>query len=161
MPVPLQFTSFHWSQGVFIQPNGVSSSGFHFFIGYVISVQDTEKFAERTLDMTKLYSLIPVWMTLLFTQGHRIMGKARTCAVIVKLHEETQIFMMVDRVKEMTVKKSCKYGNMDHLSSCSSCIWFPCWLGFLCMCLLFHNILQYTFIMKYSQNEANIGWLSI
>ena len=27
------------------------------------------------LGMTKLYNLIPVWMTLVFTQGHRIMGK--------------------------------------------------------------------------------------
>ena len=27
---------------------------------------------------------------------------------LVQLHEATQIFMMVDYVKEMTVKKSCK-----------------------------------------------------
>ena len=31
-------------------------------------------------DMTILYSLIPVWMTLKLTQGHR---KARTCAVVL------------------------------------------------------------------------------
>ena len=27
------------------------------------------------LNSTKLYSLIPVWMTMIFTQGHRVMGK--------------------------------------------------------------------------------------
>ena len=27
------------------------------------------------LDMTQLYSLISVWMILMFTQGHRVMGK--------------------------------------------------------------------------------------
>ena len=37
-------------------------------------------------------------------------GKARTC----KLHEATQMYVMVDYVGEMTVKKSCKYGR--HLS---------------------------------------------
>ena len=29
-------------------PDGVSSSGFHFLIGYVISVRDTEEFAETS-----------------------------------------------------------------------------------------------------------------
>ena len=29
---------------------------------------------------------------------------------VVKLHETTQMFVMVDFVSEMTVKKSCKYG---------------------------------------------------
>ena len=46
MPVPLQFASFHCSQEVFIRPDGVSNSRFHFLIGYVISVRDTEEFAE-------------------------------------------------------------------------------------------------------------------
>ena len=27
------------------------------------------------LNMTKLYSFIPVWMTLMFTQGHMVTGK--------------------------------------------------------------------------------------
>ena len=27
------------------------------------------------LDMTKLYSLIPVWLTLILVKGHRVMGK--------------------------------------------------------------------------------------
>ena len=31
-----------------MRPNGVSNSGFHFLIGYVISVRDTEEFAETS-----------------------------------------------------------------------------------------------------------------
>ena len=45
---------------------------------------------------------------------------------IEKLYEATQIFVMVDFVREVTVKKSCKFwANMDRLSICSSCdnIW--------------------------------------
>ena len=48
MPVPLQFASFHCSQEVFIWPDGISNSRFHFLIGYVISVRDTEEFAETS-----------------------------------------------------------------------------------------------------------------
>ena len=44
---------------------------------------------------------------------------------VVKLQQTTQMFMMVDHVKEMTVKKSCM-AKMDRLSSCSS--WFV-WFG--------------------------------
>ena len=46
--VTLQFASFHWSQEVFMRPDGVSNSGFHFLIDYVISVRDTEEFAETS-----------------------------------------------------------------------------------------------------------------
>ena len=34
---------------------------------------------------------------------------------VEKLHEATQMFMIVDYVREMTVKKSCM-ANMDHLN---------------------------------------------
>ena len=43
MPIPLQFASFHWSQEVFIWRDG-----FCILIGYVISVRDTEEFAEAS-----------------------------------------------------------------------------------------------------------------
>ena len=36
----------------------------------------------------------------------------------MKLHEATQMFMMVDDVREMALKKSCKYGeygSFEHL----------------------------------------------
>ena len=39
---------------------------------------------------------------------------------VVKLHEISQLFMMVDYVREMTVKSPVSMGNMDHLSICSS-----------------------------------------
>ena len=35
------------------------------------------------LDMTKLYDVIAVWITLTVTQGHRVVGKARTSAAIL------------------------------------------------------------------------------
>ena len=63
---------------------------------------------------TKLYSKIPVWMILMFTQGYRVTGKLELvrsfcCEVawsnsnvpdgcghsVVKLHEATQMFLMV------------------------------------------------------------------
>ena len=46
------------------------------------------------------------------SQGY---GKTVPCAL--KLHEATQMFMMVDNVREVTSKKSCKYdgyGSFDH-----------------------------------------------
>ena len=60
------------------------------------------------LDTCKLYSLIPVRMTLMFSQGHRVTGKVELVqSFCCELHEATQIFMMIDYVREMTVKKSC------------------------------------------------------
>ena len=43
----------------------------------------------------------------------QVYGKCRTYAVIlfVKLHEAAQMFVLVDDVRKMTVKKSCKYGE--------------------------------------------------
>ena len=39
----------------------------------------------------------------------------------VEMYVAAQMFVMVDYVREVTVKKSCKYGaNMDRLSICSS-----------------------------------------
>ena len=37
----------------------------------------------------------------------------------MKLHEAAQMFMMVDYVRELTVRKSCLM-NMDRLSICAS-----------------------------------------
>ena len=43
------------------------------------------------------------------SQGHRKVG---TCShSVVKLHEATHMFMMVASVREMTLKKSCNYGE--------------------------------------------------
>ena len=38
-------------------------------------------------------------------------GKPGTCShLVVELHEIAQLVMMVDYLREMTVKKSCQYG---------------------------------------------------
>ena len=68
------------------------------------------------LNTTKLYSLISLWMTLIFTQGHKVKGKLEH--VLWFLHEATQMFVMIDYVRKMTAKKSCKYGEygpFEHL----------------------------------------------
>ena len=59
---------------------------------------------------------------LIFIWGH---GKARICAVILlKLHESTQMLVMVVYVRKMTVKMSLSMANMGHLRICSSCfVW--------------------------------------
>ena len=63
------------------------------------------------LRTTKLYSLISVWMTLIFIQGHGVTGKLELVQPFCfKLYEATQIFLMIDYVKKMTAKESCKYG---------------------------------------------------
>ena len=41
------------------------------------------------------------------------------CHFVVKLCEATEMFMMVDCVRQMTVTKSCKYGEYG---------WFECLL---------------------------------
>ena len=47
------------------------------------------------------------------------MGKLNFCShSVVKFHEATQMFVTVDYLREMTVKKSCKYGeygSFEHL----------------------------------------------
>ena len=68
------------------------------------------------LDRTKLYSVIPVWMTLMFTQGHR--GKLELCShSVVKLHETTQMFVMVDYVRGDNYEEVLysEYGSFEHL----------------------------------------------
>ena len=40
---------------------------------------------------------------------------------VVNLHEATQMFVLVNYVRAITVKKPCKYGEYG-LSSCSPCL---------------------------------------
>ena len=52
---------------------------------------------------------------------------------VVKLHEATQMFMMVDYVSKMSVKKSCKYGeygSFEHLLF----LWCCCCFVLLLFC---------------------------
>ena len=71
------------------------------------------------LNTTRLFCLSLVWMPLMFIQ---VYGKTRIYVVVavvfVKLHEATQMFVMVVYIKVMTVKKSFKYdeyGSFEHL----------------------------------------------
>ena len=42
-------------------------------------------------------------MTLMFTQGHRVVGKVELVQLLcVKLHEAAQMFVMADYVREIT-----------------------------------------------------------
>ena len=60
-----------------------------------------------------LFILIPVRMTLTFTQGHRVARKLELvqsfCCNVV--YEGTQIFAVVDHVHGETARKGCKYGE--------------------------------------------------
>ena len=65
-------------------------------------------------------------MTLISTQAHRFAGKLELdlCShSVIKLHDTTQMFMIVDFVREMTVKKSCKHGSFEKLL----CKFFTFW----------------------------------
>ena len=55
-------------------------------------------------------------MTLMFTQNHRVLGN---------LQEAAKMFMGVDYVREVTVKKCCK-ADMDCFNVCSYFILFCC-----------------------------------
>ena len=54
--------------------------------------------------------------------------------VSMKWHEEAQIFVMVDFVREMNVKKSCengRYGSFKHLLSTTLNVIFGVLIGML------------------------------
>ena len=73
------------------------------------------------LNMTTLYSPIPVWMTLMLTRGHRVTGKQELVqSFCFKVARRNSIIVMADYVREMTVKKSGtygEYGSCEHLFS--------------------------------------------
>ena len=58
-------------------------------------------------------------MTLMFTQSHRVTEKVEVVQSLrCKMHKATQMFVMVDYVRKMTVKTSCNYGEyglFEHL----------------------------------------------
>ena len=73
------------------------------------------------LNITKLLSLIPVLMTLMFTRVVRVSLKVELVQSfsdsVIKLHVATEMIVIVDYVRDMSVKKSCKYGEYGLLSS--------------------------------------------
>lgn len=46
--ISLHFASFYLSYEIFTRPGGVSNSGLHYLVGYVISIKDTKEFAETS-----------------------------------------------------------------------------------------------------------------
>ena len=57
------------------------------------------------IEITKLYILIPVWMTSTFTQGHMIMTNLNLCDhSVVKWHDLVQSFAIVDNVRDDCTK---------------------------------------------------------
>ena len=71
---------------------------------------------------TKLYSVIPPWMALVFTlKVTDSLESFNLCShCVVKLHEATQMFLVVHYVREITVKKFFR-AIMDRWSICCSC----------------------------------------
>ena len=81
------------------------------------------------LNTTKLYSLIPVWMTLMLTQGHRVTGKVELVQSFCRTVAWSNSNVHDDWLREMAVKESCqyrKYISIDCVSICSSCFLFVC-----------------------------------
>ena len=74
------------------------------------------------LNITTLYSVIPVWMTLTLKQGHSVTRKLELVESFLKL----QMFVRAEyrSIRGMTVKKSCnygEYGSFEHLLFLSFC----------------------------------------
>ena len=64
------------------------------------------------LDMIKLLILVPVWITLMFIQDTGSLESWNLCSHCIKFHEATQMFMMVDYVREMIARS---HGKFKHL----------------------------------------------
>ena len=60
------------------------------------------------IDITELCILISVWMTLAFTQGWLWESYNLCSHYVVKWHEVAQPFTVVNHIREMTLKKTCK-----------------------------------------------------
>ena len=85
---------------------------------------------------TNLYSLTPILMTLIFTQGHRVTDKLElVLSFFSMLYEATQMFIMVGYIEKMAMKKSYKYGKCG---SFEHSLLFACFFVFVsevaCVC---------------------------
>ena len=84
------------------------------------------------------------------SQGYE---KARIPQIIL-LHETTPVFVMVICVREMTVKKSCKYANMDRLGINSSCVCFllACIVKKIQWCHKYDSLTTYFILPDFERN---------
>ena len=74
------------------------------------------------LNMTNVYSLIPVWMTLMFTQGHRAMLKLELVHSFCCVKQFRCSWWLI--MSGGWLWSPVSVANMDHLSSCSSSQFF-------------------------------------
>ena len=92
-------------------------------------------------------------MTATFTQGHRVTERrnlSNHSVVKLLMFEATQVFVMVDCVRKMTAKKSCKYGeyeSFEHLLflvclGFFACL-FACFLLLFCCCFVLFCCFQH------------------
>ena len=75
------------------------------------------------LNATKLYSLIPVWMTWIFTEGHRLTGKLELvksfCCKVAWSNSNWWCLIMWGR---WLWRSPVSMAHIDHLSVCISCL---------------------------------------
>ena len=77
------------------------------------------------INMSKLHFLITVSMTVAFTQGHRVTRKLELVQSFCCKVAVAQILTVVDCVREITSKKTCKYGDygsFEHLLFLYFCV---------------------------------------
>ena len=106
--------------------------GRHDFMKYTFNIvmcQDTCELIcfkfDVMLNITIFYSLIPVWMTLMFARGYRITGKLE---LVQSFFCKVAWDIMMGK---WLWRSPVSMANMDHLSIYSS--WFLIWL--LCVCV--------------------------
>ena len=74
-----------------------------------------------TTDTPKLYSLVSVWMTLIFMQDTDFRNLCSHS--VVTRHKAVYTISMVGCLREMTAGSPCKYGKYGSCRYCSSCFW--------------------------------------
>ena len=64
------------------------------------------------LDTADLYIMVPVWMTVTFSQSQMGADSKNVCKhSIARWHEGTHLFVIVDNVMVFTSKKTCRFGE--------------------------------------------------
>ena len=144
-----------------IQPRELSWCCFLKYTFNIVMCQDTsEPICFKLgimLNAVKLCNGIPVWMTLLFTQGHRGKGKLELVQSFCwKLHEATQMCMRVDYVREIT---DYEYGPFEHLLVC------VCVCVCVCMCV-YENVYECVCVcvwmtLMFTQGHRGVGKIAL
>ena len=113
------------------------------------------------LDFTVWFQFIRPWCSIKATGVQKSWNLCNHS--VEKLCEAAQMFVMVDCVREMTVKKSCKYakyGSCEHLLFlfCLGflCSFFAFFSFFLCMILCVCFLLFVFFLLNFSVQERGM-----